>query len=87
MSGIRKENWIECELGAVGNFVGGGTPFKRNSEYRNGKITWVSIKDIKGDFLLKTQEFLTEIGVKESPSCIGTRKKRFSPNYGARATG
>ena len=63
-----KEDWIECVLGEVCSFVGGGTPSKSNSEYWNGNIPWASIKDIKGDFLEKTQDFITEIGLKESAS-------------------
>ncbi|MBN1990836.1 MAG: restriction endonuclease subunit S [Bacteroidales bacterium] len=68
MSSIMREDWVECELGEVCNFVGGGTPSKSNSEYWNGDIPWASIKDIKGDYLEKTQNFITESGLKESAS-------------------
>jgi type I restriction enzyme S subunit len=63
-----REDWIECELGEICSFVGGGTPSKSNSEYWNGIIPWASIKDIKGDFLEKTQDFISEIGLRESAS-------------------
>lgn len=63
-----KEDWIECQLGEVCDFIGGGTPSKSNSEYWNGTIPWASIKDIKGDFLEKTEDFITEIGLKQSAS-------------------
>lgn len=63
-----REDWEEVELGEICNFVGGGTPSKSNPEYWNGNIPWASIKDIKGNFLEKTQDFISEIGLKESAS-------------------
>jgi type I restriction enzyme, S subunit len=63
-----REDWIEIELGAVCDFVGGGTPSKRESSYWNGKIPWASIKDVKGDELHKTQDFITKEGLSKSAS-------------------
>lgn len=61
-----KEGWAECTLGEICDFIGGGTPSKSQSSYWNGKIPWASIKDIKGDTLLNTQDFITEEGLKNS---------------------
>lgn len=63
---IVKEGWAECTLGEICDFIGGGTPSKSQSSYWNGKIPWASIKDIKGDTLLNTQDFITEEGLKNS---------------------
>ena len=68
MENNMREDWIECELGYLCDFVGGGTPSKSNLEYWNGNIPWASIKDIKGDFLEKTQDFITEIALEKSAS-------------------
>jgi type I restriction enzyme S subunit len=68
MSSIMREDWEEIELGDVCDFVGGGTPSKRESSYWNGKIPWASIKDIKGDELHKTLDFITEEGLSKSAS-------------------
>ena len=57
-----KEDWVEVKLGEVCNFIGGGTPSKANLSFWNGDLPWASIKDIKGDFLNETQDFITEIG-------------------------
>ena len=70
MSSIMREDWIEVELGEIYSSVGGGTPSKNNSEYWNGNIPWASIKDVKGNFLEKTQDFITEIGLKENASYL-----------------
>jgi len=65
-----KEDWAETELGEVCNFIGGGTPSKANLSFWNGDLPWTSIKDIKGDFLNETQDFITEIGFKSSSANI-----------------
>jgi type I restriction enzyme, S subunit len=53
-------------LGEVCNFIGGGTPSKSNSAFWGGSIPWASIKDIKGDYLNRTQDFITEKGLQGS---------------------
>lgn len=64
------EGWKWCRLGDVVNFIGGGTPDKSNSSYWNGKIPWASVKDIKGDFLFSTEDFITELGLHESSASL-----------------
>ncbi|MBI9054765.1 MAG: restriction endonuclease subunit S [Bacteroidales bacterium] len=76
-----REDWEECLLGDICEFVGGGTPSKSNPEFWNGEIPWASIKDIKGDSLDVTQDFITEKGLNNSSAnlampneiIIGTR--------------
>lgn len=53
-------------LGDLFDFVGGGTPSKDNSNYWGGNIAWASVKDIKGNYLIKTQDQITELGLQES---------------------
>ena len=64
------EGWKWCRLGDVAKFIGGGTPDKSNSSYWNGKIPWASVKDIKGDFLFSTEDFITELGLHESSASL-----------------
>jgi len=61
-----KEDWIEVELGKMCNFIGGGTPSKANPDFWNGILPWASIKDMKGDYLFETQDYITELGLKSS---------------------
>lgn len=63
-----KKDWIEVELGEVCEFKGGGTPSKSNPDFWNGDIPWASIKDIKGDYLVETKDFITEEGLNKSAS-------------------
>lgn len=64
------KHWQIKKLGEVCDFVGGGTPSKSCSSYWNGSIAWASIKDIKGQFLTKTIDYITEDGVENSATNI-----------------
>lgn len=65
-----REDWVECKVGDIFDFLGGGTPSKNESSYWNGNINWASIKDIKGDYLCSTKEKITELGVINSSTNI-----------------
>ncbi|MCR5187414.1 MAG: restriction endonuclease subunit S [Treponema sp.] len=62
------ENWCWCRLQSIFDFIGGGTPDKSKSEYWNGKIPWASVKDIKGLYLNRTIDTITEQGLKAGSS-------------------
>ena len=66
------KDWSESTLGEICDFVGGGTPSKRNSSFWNGDIPWTSIKDIKGDVLCKTQDFISEEGLNNSSANLAS---------------
>lgn len=61
-----KKDWELKKLGDICHFIGGGTPSKNNLNYWNGNISWASIKDIKGQYLTETSDFITEDGLKNS---------------------
>ncbi|HMO41376.1 MAG TPA: restriction endonuclease subunit S [Saprospiraceae bacterium] len=61
--------WQESNLGSILNkIIGGGTPSKRKPNYWNGNIPWASVKDITKFNPNGTQEYITEIGLKNSSS-------------------
>jgi type I restriction enzyme S subunit len=49
-------------LGDCVNFLSGGTPSKKNPEYWDGDIPWVSCKDMKTAYLSDSQDHITEAG-------------------------
>lgn len=54
-------------LGDVVKIIGGGTPSRAKPEYYNGSIRWITVKDFGDEiFLQKSQETITEQGLKES---------------------
>ena len=57
--------WIE--LGELCEVKGGSTPSRRKKEYwEYGNIPWVKISDIKGKYVMKTEEFITKAGFDNS---------------------
>lgn len=48
------------------NIFSGGTPNTRKSEYWNGKLNWLSSGETRNTFITKTDNTITELGVKES---------------------
>jgi len=59
---IGTECWKTYKLGDCVNFVSGGTPSKKNPEYWDGNIPWVSCKDMKKAYLYDSQDHITEKG-------------------------
>lgn len=60
------EKWRWCRLKALGELKGGGTPSKTRDDYWGGEIPWVSPKDMKVDYIQRTQLQITETAVTES---------------------
>ncbi|ENV3679856.1 restriction endonuclease subunit S [Vibrio parahaemolyticus] len=61
------EHWDVVPLKYLCRFSGGGTPSKDNLSYwTNGTTPWVSPKDMKTFWIEKTQDYVTDIAVKES---------------------
>lgn len=59
-------SWSIFKLGDLVTIKGGGTPSKKVEEYWNGDIPWASVKDLKGNEISSTADFITEAGVKNS---------------------
>lgn len=55
-------------LGDHIKLVGGGTPSKEIESFWNGNIPWVSVKDMKDDFISSTADCISEEGLKKSAS-------------------
>ncbi|EPC1282120.1 restriction endonuclease subunit S [Acinetobacter baumannii] len=57
------------ELGELVDFKGGGTPSRNVEEYWGNSIPWATVKDLnEGIPLTETQEFISELGLKNSAS-------------------
>lgn len=50
------------------DIIGGGTPKTTMSEYWNGKIPWLSVKDFNNDYryVYQTEKNITELGLENS---------------------
>ncbi|MGL5488996.1 MAG: restriction endonuclease subunit S [Vibrio sp.] len=61
------EHWSLVPLKYLCRFSGGGTPTKDNLAYwTNGTIPWVSPKDMKTFWVHETQDYITQVAIKES---------------------
>jgi len=59
-------HWKTSDIRRLVTQMGGGTPSKENAEYWNGDIPWVSPKDMKVDYIVDSQDRITEQAVKDS---------------------
>lgn len=67
------ESWRLVSLPQLAELIGGGTPERSNSEYFGGDIPWITPSDVTkldGMWIYSTQEYLTEKGLKNSPSKV-----------------
>lgn len=58
--------WEETDLGALGKFIGGGTPSTSVEEYWDGDIQWFTPSEIKTRMLSKSKRTITEKGLQNS---------------------
>jgi type I restriction enzyme S subunit len=64
--------WEKEVLGQLGNFLGGGTPERSNSDYWVGNIPWISSSDLVEDniHLISITRFINENAIKQSATKI-----------------
>ncbi len=65
-NGVTLDSWEEKKLGEVCKISSGGTPSRSNPEYFNGKIPWVKTGEINWNYLIETEEHITEDAIENS---------------------
>ncbi|MFP4534025.1 MAG: restriction endonuclease subunit S, partial [Desulfobacterales bacterium] len=60
------ETWAWVPFGKLGQIIGGGTPSKKNPDFWNGDIPWVSPKDMKTFRISDSIDHITEQGLDNS---------------------
>ena len=63
---VTPNNWEWVRFGEIGEIKGGGTPSKNNSEFWEGDIPWVSPKDMKVDYISKSELSISQDAVQNS---------------------
>ncbi len=76
--------WKKVKLGDVAKVTSGGTPLRTQTEYWNGDIPWVKTAQIQNRHISKDQvdEYITELGVKESSAKIVPKGTLLMAMYG-----
>ena len=59
-----ESKWKTYSLGKLASFSSGGTPSKRNADYWNGTIPWISAKTLKKEYITNSEIFISEEGLK-----------------------
>ncbi|BBJ88243.1 restriction endonuclease subunit S [Raoultella ornithinolytica] len=59
-------NWEWVRFGEIGEIKGGGTPSKNNAEFWEGDIPWISPKDMKVDYISKSELTISQEAVQNS---------------------
>lgn len=59
------EGWEIAALKRLGTPATGSTPSKDNADYWGGDIPWVSSKDMKSDYLLDSEDHITQSAIDE----------------------
>ena len=65
----RLEGWREVRLGDVAEVIGGGTPKTSEAEYWNGKIPWLTPRDLSDHskrYISKGERNISELGLSKS---------------------
>lgn len=69
--GVGMDSWDIKKLGQCGTWVGGGTPSTANSEYWNeGKLLWITSKDMKYDIVTDTLVHINEKALGNSSAIL-----------------
>jgi type I restriction enzyme S subunit len=56
-------HWLRVPLGKAGEWLGGGTPSKSQSEYWEGNTPWVSPKDMKTFLINDSQDHISDSAI------------------------
>ena len=64
------ETWVKVRLGEIFEVEVGATPSRQKTEYWNGEIPWVSSGEVHFDTISRTNEFITQEGLKHASTNI-----------------
>ena len=71
------------KLGELFEIGSGGTPSKKHPEYYGGDIPWVKTGDLKSEYLYEVEDYITDIGLKNSSARIYEPETVLIAMYGA----
>lgn len=69
-------------LGEVAKFMGGSTPLRARPQYFGGSIPWVKTTDLNNGPITRTEDNLTELGLKDSSCKMVPAKAVLVAMYG-----
>jgi type I restriction enzyme, S subunit len=77
------DGWHLVSIDDVAKVGTGATPLKKNEEYySNGQIPWVTSGNLNTDFIINTDEKITDLAVKETNAKIFPKHPLLVAMYG-----
>ena len=76
------KDWEVKRLGEISEIGSGGTPSKKNSNYWNGNIPWITTSLINHSSITRAEEYITEEGLSNSSAKILSRGVLLMAMYG-----
>ena len=58
--------WLSCRIGAIGKVCNGSTPSRKQTEFWDGSIPWVSSGEVRNNVISETRERITKAGYEGS---------------------
>ncbi|KOR34978.1 hypothetical protein AM228_20865 [Planktothricoides sp. SR001] len=80
------KHWKFAALGYSCNLTSGGTPDRNKIEYWDGNIPWVKTGEINYNEITKTEEYITEHGLKNSSAKLAQPGSLLMAMYGQGVT-
>jgi len=60
------DTWLSCRVGAIGAVCNGSTPSRKQPEFWDGTIPWVSSGEVRNNLISETRERITKAGYEGS---------------------
>ena len=79
------DGWSWRKLSELAKTTSGGTPSRSNKDYWGGSIPWVKSGELGDSRVEKNEEFITELGVKNSSAKLFPKESLLLALYGATA--
>lgn len=76
------KGWEVRRIGDITDVSSGGTPSRLIPEYYNGEIPWVKTTEVNGEIIYKTEEYISESGLKNSSCKLFPKNSIIIAMYG-----
>jgi type I restriction enzyme S subunit len=80
--GVIPDDWDVKKLGDIALVSSGGTPNRSNLSYWNGNIPWITTSQIDFNTIISSNEFITELGLKNSSAKMYYQDTLLMAMYG-----
>jgi len=77
------EGWGVSKIIDLYDTSAGGTPSRKKEEYYKGHIPWLKTRELNDSFVQETEEYITDLGLKNSSAKLFPKQSVLVAMYGA----